>query len=69
VEKFLGVTPSLRSTALAVLVPALAVAQENAGTSPAPTESKLWWMWIALAVLLVGAIVAVFASRPGPAER
>jgi integral membrane sensor domain MASE1 len=63
VDKIHGVKRSAFSTALAVLVPTVALAQENAAPAPVPTESSLWWMWIALALLLVGAMVALFVTQ------
>ena len=62
-EKICGVKTSVRSTALAFLAPTLALAQENAAPAPVPAESSLWWMWIALALLLVGAMVALFVTQ------
>ena len=62
-EKIHGVKNSALSTAVAVLIPTLALAQENAAPAPVPTESSLWWMWIALALLLVGAMVALFVTQ------
>lgn len=62
-------TPS-RLTALLAAAPAvLARAQEAAGPTPASTESKLWWMWIAVAAILLGALVAIFAGRDPHGQR
>lgn len=56
---------ALSAAALLSLAPALARAQDAS-----PTESKLWWMWIALAVVLVGALIAIFAAHePRPHHR
>jgi hypothetical protein len=61
---------TVRSAALLAAAPVLALAQEAAGNTPAPSESTLWWMWIALALVLLGALVAIFARRePRPQRR
>jgi membrane protein YdbS with pleckstrin-like domain len=49
------------AAATVLLLPALAAAQ---AASEAPrAESQLWWMWVAVAVVLVGALAAIFMSR------
>jgi hypothetical protein len=52
----------LSSTAL-LAAPIWARAQEVAGPTSAPAETKLWWVWIALAFVLLGAMIAILASR------